>query len=306
MDLSIIIPAYNAEKYIEKCVNSVLKQKTNYDFEVIVVDDGSSDMTLEIVSALTSDSRLVIYTQKNKGVSAARNIGLDIAGGRYILFLDADDRLAAGCIQDMLNTAYKTGSDIVQCGYVFENAGHIRKSKYKPKNHEYSTYKEMCDNVPGYATMKLIRYELFDGIRFPEGFRYEDSIIHLRVFQRCKKLTVIDKLYYIYTRNPDSFTHSKEDILKRLQTVYVLEDIVKDMTKEEIAAAYDEILIHMGKISFHRIKVLKRKYKKIAFKHMCDLISKLNLHTRNRKLKKIERILYKRNFLKYMLMGVIK
>ena len=306
-DLSVIIPVYNMDKYIEQCILSATMQKTIYDIEIIVVDDGSFDKSPQIIAKLAAgDSRIITRRQKNSGLSAARNAGLNIATGRYVFFLDADDTIADGCFQDMLDKAYETGCDIVQCNFSNKVGQHMNKSGWKPEKTFVHDYEEMC-MIPGYAMMKVIRRELFNDVRFPENYWYEDTIMHMQIFQKCKNgIYIIDKPYYVYFKNPCGITQSKRRSLRPLETVYVLEKIMKGMSEPEKKAVYNEVLRHLTSISYHRIKVMKRKYKRSAFKKMCDIVISLGMNTTDEGLKEYEKIFYKRNYVKYILTGVMR
>lgn len=304
-DLSVIIPTYNMVKYIRQCILSVINQKTGYKIEVIVINDGSTDNTQEIIEKIAEkDNRIIIYSHKNAGLSAARNIGLNIATGKYVYFLDADDQMLDGGLQEMIDKAYKTGCDIVQCNYLIKRKGKILDSGWKPKKLFAKTYDDMRD-IPGYATMKVIKRSLFNDVRFPENYRYEDTIMRLRIFGKCKNgIFVVDKPLYVYLINQAGITQSKKNDLRRIDAVCVIDKLLKGLSKEDIKIEYDEILHHVSSIAFHRIKFLNKKYKKSIFEHICDMVISFGLHTENEELKKFEKIIYERNYTKYILMGV--
>ena len=117
-DLQIIIPAYNVQNYISQCLQSVLYQKTHYRYMVTIVDDGSTDTTSTIIHKFVErkdySCTVKLITQKNHGLSAARNSGLQKIYGQYVMFVDSDDILQANAVEEMLNIAYKQDADIVQ------------------------------------------------------------------------------------------------------------------------------------------------------------------------------------------------
>ena len=116
--LSIIVPVYNVEKYLEDCVESLLNQ-TYQNYEIILVDDGSTDTSGQICDEYSGDSRIHVIHKANEGAGAARNTGIEIATGDYITFIDSDDYIAGCYLERMVQTAEQTGSDIVQCGYLY-------------------------------------------------------------------------------------------------------------------------------------------------------------------------------------------
>ena len=115
--ISIIIPVYNAEQYLEDCLLSI-SQQTFGDFEILAVNDGSTDRSLEILKKYQEkEPRLKVFSQENKGVSAARNLGVEYAKGEYIIFLDSDDYIENNMIESLLKVAIENQSDIVLCGF---------------------------------------------------------------------------------------------------------------------------------------------------------------------------------------------
>ena len=129
---SIIVPAYNAESYIKCCLNSLISQETVYSYEIIVVNDGSTDCTLELLSHVKSD-KLRIIDKPNGGISSARNAGVMNALGEYLIFCDADDCMDVGAVQHLIEKAEQTDADIVEGSfrYISENGrvGRVVKQK---------------------------------------------------------------------------------------------------------------------------------------------------------------------------------
>ena len=120
-DLSIIIPAYNTATYLERCINSILEQNSGYSVQCIVINDGSTDNSESVLARYVANRDFVIINQENKGVSIARNIGIDVASGRYIMFIDSDDRLATDAIKKLLDMAFKYDADVVAGNYLTVN-----------------------------------------------------------------------------------------------------------------------------------------------------------------------------------------
>lgn len=121
--LSIIIPAYNCESSVERCIKSVLLQKIKYTYEIIVINDGSTDNTQDVLNKFENIENIHIIEQKNKGFSGARNTGIDFATGRYLMFLDSDDEMLPNSINALLDRAYEYDADIVEGGfrYIYPN-----------------------------------------------------------------------------------------------------------------------------------------------------------------------------------------
>ena len=116
LDLSIIIPVYNGEKYLKECLDSIFNNKTKYEYEVIVIDDGSSDSSMKILQSYSKDN-LIIKSQTNQGAAAARNQGLDLARGEYVAFIDSDDYVSDNYIEKLVYEGKEKKADVVKCGY---------------------------------------------------------------------------------------------------------------------------------------------------------------------------------------------
>ncbi len=216
IDISIIIPVFQVERYLEYCLDSVLSQSYE-DYEIILIDDGSTDESGNICDKYASkDVRIRVIHQDNKGVSAARNAGLDIAIGKYILFLDSDDMLEKEALSKMIKAI--PGYDIVIGNYVTFSNGHMDDISAFPEyadNKEISeidfwklsvdTLKPFNDIVWG----RLYKRELFNGLRFKEGFLHEDTFINHEIISRTQKLFALNEITFIYRMNPDSITHNR-------------------------------------------------------------------------------------------------
>ena len=179
--ISIIVPIYNVEKYLEKCIKSILSQ-TYKNLEIILVDDGSPDKCGMICDKYKEiDDRIIVIHQENKGLSGARNTGLKNANGKYVCFIDSDDYINEHMIETLYENLIKTGSDISICDFFqvkenenikikkIENAVKIMNKQECLKKLLYHKYK--LDIV---TWNKLYKQELFNNIEFPEGKIYED------------------------------------------------------------------------------------------------------------------------------------
>ena len=165
VDLSIIIPCYNNAPYLRGCLDSVLGQKTGYSFEAVVIDDGSTDETPEILKAYAANPRVRLLRQENQGHSGARNAGLSVCRGKYLLFHDSDDTLLPGSIQALLDCAFQNDADIAIGGYVCKDAaGNVTPGK---------TYSAgpVTDRqrIPGMTCGKAFRRRSWAKIQFPLG-----------------------------------------------------------------------------------------------------------------------------------------
>lgn len=198
-DLLIIVPAYNAERWIRQCVDSILMQETKYHFLAVIVDDGSKDETGEILDSYLPNDCLKVIHQENKGYSGARNIALQKLCSEYIMFVDSDDYLLPGAVDCLMQRAYLEDADIVEGnGFKFDETGKIGHVKL---NNEY-LWAGPC--------LKVIRATLFERVEFPEGYIYEDKIIGSLIFQLAKKKISIPNEVYAYRIHANSITQKHD------------------------------------------------------------------------------------------------
>ena len=207
--VSVIIPVYNCEKYIEKCLRSVIDQ-TYENIEVIVVDDGSSDNSYQIIKEVTREkSNISIIRQDNQGLSMARNRGLKDATGEYLTFLDGDDFWGRSHVERLVGIAESNQSDMVICGYtkmndVGEVFDKIIPKRYVPYEHEEWAYRIMT------AWSRLYKKQLWDQyqIVFPKGVHAEDVSISLFLNVVSKNIMTIPMSDYYYVQHSESIMHN--------------------------------------------------------------------------------------------------
>lgn len=213
--VSIIIPVYNCERYLKKCLDSLLKQ-TLKDIEIICINDGSTDNSIKILQKYADkDARILIIDQENKGVSAARNAGVEKAAGEFIGFVDSDDWVNLTFYEKLYNAAQKYDADIAVGGIT--RVHKFYKHFYLKYKQEISTddYKEklrICD-VPDrcYMTNKLYRKEMLKlhNLKFEESRLYEDIMLTPQVLYYAKKLVAVPGAYYYYRRYAGSIVTLK-------------------------------------------------------------------------------------------------
>lgn len=221
--ISVIIPIYNVEEYLDRCISSVINQ-TYENLEIILIDDGSPDNCPQMCDNWAEkDPRIKVIHKKNGGLSAARNAGIEAATGAYIGFIDSDDYVAPDFYERMHSALFKENADLAICNYcsVTENGKVIgKKNKYPPTMIEKLNSEQSHDklNNPGewgyYVTAwnKLYKRELFDTIRFPEGKINEDNFIAHEVFFRCKQIVILGAVLYYYVQRADSIMSSKVSV----------------------------------------------------------------------------------------------
>lgn len=211
--ISIIIPVYKVEKYLEKCIESVLKQ-TYTNLQIILVDDGSPDNCGKICDEYAKkDSRIEVIHKANGGLSDARNVGISKAKGRYIGFVDSDDYIKEDMYEILLNLIKKYDADVSICNLydVIDENECIRNKENGIR--EYSRIdilKEILldKNIQSYAWNKLYKKELFDEIKYPIGKKYEDIGTTFYLFEKCNKIVVTSEPEYYYLKRADSLVNN--------------------------------------------------------------------------------------------------
>jgi len=260
--ISVIIPVYNSEKYLKRCLDSVLGQ-TMSELEVICVNDGSTDKSLEILEQYSkSDERIIIINQNNLGVSTARNAGLDIARGEYVGFVDADDFIDSDFYEKLYTNAAVYSADVVCGGIKREN------EKKRATLMKYNTVKTVDDvkekfkstNTPKYSFVwnKIYLREklLINGIKFEDGIFYEDLIFTPNVLIKLGRLVTVSDTYYHYWKHSDSVIKIDTDKTRadKLYTKKMFKKILRDNGLEFLNA---EALESKADYTFLGIKLFK-------------------------------------------------
>lgn len=213
--ISIIIPVYNASRYLYECMKTVLNQ-TYSNIEVILVDDGSSDGSGELCDKFsTEDSRIKVIHQKNSGVSAARNAGLKLASGEYIAFIDADDMIHADMYEVMLKKAKEYNADMVATGVTIRNLNGQEQPEYPLRTSidemscEAALEKLLTKRLNVAVYTKLFKREIINEVKFRNDKRYsEDKFFVFEAILRSRKIIEIPECKYIYVKREDSATTS--------------------------------------------------------------------------------------------------
>ena len=219
--ISVIIPVYNAAHYLEKCINSIINQ-TYHDLEIILLDDGSTDGSGEMCdSYANSDSRIRVFHQANRGVSATRKNAISVATGDYVSFIDSDDYADPEMIEELWKTAKKTDADISLCGFRFVNTldEMIKASTIMYGLDESTGIKILedyfCSKDRAYWCVfwnKLFKASLFDGIQFPDVKSSEDTFVSAFLYEKCEKVAIVHNHYYNYRQRADSLVKSGEQV----------------------------------------------------------------------------------------------
>ncbi len=275
-DVTIIVPCYNEENHIKQCLDSVLSQKTDYKIKTIIINDGSTDGTAEILGKYENVPGFEIIHQCNRGFSGARNRGLEVINSRYILFLDSDDYLIDDSLHNMVKVADQYVADIVEAqmlNLVEEEL--IRNEKVFEKTGEVEV-----QQLSGYVWGKLILSELFEMIKFPEKYWYEDTIMEFLVYPRCKKVVKYNKDVYVYRRNPNGITATSQGKNKAVDTYWITELMLADMRElgiEMTQPIYESILNQIA-INYIRVSTLPDNVQLAVFMLTVELYKGLGVN----------------------------
>ena len=285
--VSVIIPVFNTQDYLNECIDSVLNQ-TLEDIEVICINDGSSDKSWEILKDYhQTDSRVRIIDQENIGLGATRNVGLNVAQGEYILFLDSDDYLDLNTLEYTYNASKDKNLDIL----IFKIANFNNKTRkeshtpyfdmdflreiVKDDIFNWSDVKDCLFDISVTSASKLFKKELLSDIRFPEGLIFEDNLFFIKTFFKAERVYFADEYLYYRRIRSDSITNSYYDNFTDCMDIYeLIIDFIKQIGK------YDDFHIQIFDRQchdcFHRFRLLEEEYKN-------DFYMKLKSHFSNQK-----------------------
>lgn len=275
--ISIIVPVYNVEKYLERCIESILSQ-TYKNFELIIINDGSSDKSIDICEKYKAiDSRIIFINQSNKGVSAARNVGLDIAKGDYVAFVDSDDYIENDMYEILINSIEGNNADISVCGF-YELRPNNKRNELFIKKESFIMKSEDCINKffeenyikdLMYAPWnKLFKRKVIGDIRFNEKLSMgEDILFIFECLGNCNSIFFNNKSKYNYIYRENSamraeFSEKRFDYIK----------------------AFD----YMEKICLERYPNLIKSVKKQCFYHKLNCCRKIILNSNHNEIYDIE------------------
>ena len=277
--ISVIIPVYNVEKYLKKCLDSVINQ-TFRNIEIICINDGSTDNSLQILNEYAEkDSRIKIVNKQNGGLSSARNAGLDIAEGEYCYFVDSDDWIELNTLEKMYNIIISNDVDTVvhnainipedeSCEYM-ANETQVWLKTFEKISGVYDVPIDINAKIPTVAWNKLYKMSIIKefNCRFPVGLINEDELFIWTYMIHCKKYYYLDERLYNYLRRSNSIMAKRDNNENILDILDILEEIYKTVEKYKNIEDYREYLtlnyINQVNWLFYRIP---NKYKKQALR----------------------------------------
>ena len=240
--ISIIVPVYNAEEYLEQAIGSILNQ-TYRNIELIIINDGSTDKSAEICNQyLKTDKRIKIFYQENKGVSTARNIGLNHAIGKYIIFLDADDYIESNMIEKLYYGCINQNCDIAICNYTYICDGkkqfNIKENEIEKLNsNDFRIGLFKTDGYAGYLWNKLIKKEIIKDVRFNDEIHIMEDLIFLcNISYNIEKACFFKNefLYNYIKREKSALNTINEKYISAIKAYEIIEKYVNQLEFDEL------------------------------------------------------------------------
>ncbi len=274
VDLSIIVPMYNSEKYIEECLNSIVLQKTKYKYEIVLIDDGSTDNTSSKITLYLNNPNIKLIKQENSGQSIARNRALTVSSGNFIMFVDSDDILLQGAIQNLMDAAINNNADIAEGNFVrfYDKITDEMISDSTEKSHieSYNKNTRFVLKSLGYSWAKVYNRHLFETLRFPEGYIFEDVITKFILRRKANTVTYTGIPVYGYRYNSTSSSHGNAS-LKTLDSVWVYPKIIELCKQENVP--FDDVfyllsLNHIGLLNYITSKNHSEQIQMAVFNEM--------------------------------------
>lgn len=215
--VSIIVPVYNVEKYLRKCIDNLVGQ-TYKNLEIILIDDGSTDNCGNICDCYANvDIRVKCYHKKNGGLSDARNYGLDRCNGKYVMFVDSDDYLDTKCVEALYSLIKKNNANISVCSFYYETEfGETINTLHKNMSIDVLDRKQgivellRMEKYSNSAWGKLYQKELFESVRFPKGRLFEDIPTTYKIFLKAEKIVYSPEAYYHYLYRCSAISKQKD------------------------------------------------------------------------------------------------
>lgn len=286
LDLSLIIPIYNSEKLLPRCLDSLAVQETRYDFEVILVDDGSTDNSLAIAQAYAKKNpRFKVLTQENQGIGGARNTGLRQAQGKYVGLIDNDDKVTKDYVQRLLDESEESHYDIVRCSFqvvdpLTEKVSQIKK--FDPVASRTPVDIKLFTALPGYVWSGIYKRDLFQDICFPKGYWYEDMIEKNIILRRATSYKRIADCLYLYSMHEENASKKVwgRSTVKGIDQLVLVQEILG--LNHQLGLLVDERLQHqvlseLGPFLYNRLKGKNKVIKRQAF-GAASVIVKSEIH----------------------------
>ena len=235
--ISIIVPVYNAEKFISRCIESLLNQ-TYQNFEILLINDGSTDKSLEICEEyLKKDNRIKLFSQDNGGLSSARNLGLKFSSGDFLSFIDSDDFIFPEMMEDLIKICLDYDCDIAKCSLIqtgekFPDVTFNNDVQLYTQKEIMKSFQIIEDKFQSLIPLKLYSKRLFMDIKFKEGIIHEDEEILFKILFKSNLIGITTNAYYCYYFNPTSIMRSSFN-LNKLDIIPIYEERLKLLQEKD-------------------------------------------------------------------------
>lgn len=283
VDLQIIIPAYNVEKYICECLDSILLPDKKISYLVTVINDGSTDDTGKLLKKYNNISNVEIITQENRGFSSARNTGINNIKGRYITFVDSDDMVEWANIEKMVLIAEQSNADMVEGDFYTINESGKLKSRIRSNPNRFS----------GFLWGKIYKGEKWTDIALPEGYWYEDTIMEQILMERMHNKISFPEIVYYYRQNSKGISATSRRKNKSIDSLWILLALHKDRQLLGIVNSqryYEFILRHIH-LTYLRTKYQGDDIQKKIFLIFSDFLNREfpDYYSNEKKMRKFEK-----------------
>ncbi|MFR3833616.1 MAG: glycosyltransferase family 2 protein [Collinsella sp.] len=266
VDCSVIVPCYNVSNYVNDCIESVLGQHTSHTFEVVAIDDGSTDNTGSLLDAIAArDSRLRVIHQTNKGFSGARNTGISLARGKVIVFVDSDDVVVPNALDVMLRAYAEDVCDYVTANYsdMSENGSVVIPHRGK--------------RTHGAPWARAYSREIWRRLDFPVGFWFEDTVQAYCIDTRFKE-NYVDQRLYRYRKNGEGITAKCARSKKGLDAFWIVDEMIhwcRELDIELNQKIFEQTLCQFGPMLYERTAALSEHERIALFKACCDFLKSI-------------------------------
>ena len=271
--VSVIVAAYNVEDYIEVCLDSILREIDGLKAEIIVTDDGSTDRTPDILKQYQKKYGIKLLHTQNGGCTHAQNAALEIASGKYLMFVDSDDYLLEGVMRHLLRLIRKEQADIACCNYIYFS-DYAKTRGTKLESGVYTDFPDKC-KVHGFAWGKLYHHKVFDDVKFLERYFFGDTINYWLNFKRCGKVVISNFYGYAYRENLNGSSLKKSRGTRCFDTLWIVSDLLDVRERLGIPVDGDDVVLflrHMTEHSYHRLRDLNDRQKEAFFVYAAHML----------------------------------
>lgn len=270
IDLQIIVPIYNVEKYLDDCICSLLNQKTEFTYRVVAINDGSTDVSKLILEQYKKYPLFTTIQQMNGGVSKARNTALQRIFGKYVMFMDSDDILPENSIQSLLETAFKYDAEIVEGGHqLFNSTGQGSICRHSDR-----VTKCAGSELYGYPWGKVIRSDRLSDFCFPEGFLFEDTVMRTLLHPSCSTTYTIPDIVYYYRNNNLGITQTSGSSPRCIDTFWMMKYCLEERGRRGQQLGFSDFEDYLLALyrNWGRTKNMPLDVQESIFVLSCDLL----------------------------------